>query len=98
MTVADSMIGGNANDGIIATTPSGGAPIGIMVKNTKSVNNAFGIRSLGPNVTVRASNLTITGNGTGLSFGGGGSLLTFGNNEVRANGTDGAFSGTVGLQ
>jgi hypothetical protein len=98
MTIADSMIGGNANDGIIATTPSGGAPIGIMVKNTKSVNNAFGIRSLGPNVTVRASNLTITGNGTGLSFGGGGSLLTFGNNEVRANGTDGAFSGTVGLQ
>jgi hypothetical protein len=98
MTIADSMIGGNANDGIIATTPSGGAPIGIMVKNTKSVNNAFGIRSLGLNVTVRASNSTITGNGAGLSFGGGGSLLTFGNNEVRANGTDGAFSGSVGLQ
>jgi hypothetical protein len=98
MTIANSMIGGNANDGIIATTPSGGAPIGVMVKNTKSVNNAFGIRSLGPNVTVRASNSTITGNGTGLSFGGGGSLLTFGNNEVRANGTDGAFSGPVALQ
>jgi hypothetical protein len=98
MTIADSMIGGNAQDGIIATTPSGGAPIGIMVKNTKSVNNNFGIRSLGPNVTVRASNSTVTGNGTGLSFGGGGSLLTFGNNEVRANGADGAFSGAVGLQ
>jgi hypothetical protein len=98
MTIADSMINGNSQDGIIATTPSGGAPIGIMVKNTKTVNNAFGIRSLGPNVTVRASNSTITGNGTGLSFGGGGSLLTFGNNEVRANGTDGAFSGAVALQ
>jgi hypothetical protein len=98
MTIADSMIGGNSQDGIIATTPGGGAPIGVMVKNTKSVNNAFGIRSLGPNVTVRASNSTIAGNGTGLSFGGGGSLLTFGNNEVRANGTDGAFSGSVGLQ
>jgi hypothetical protein len=98
MTIADSMIGGNSQDGIIATTPGGGAPIGIMVKNTKSANNNFGIRSLGPNVTVRASNSTVTGNGTGLSFGGGGALLTFGNNEVQANGTDGAFSGAVALQ
>ena len=62
------------------------------------MNNAFGIRSLGPNVTVRASNSTIAGNGTGLSFGGGGALLTFGNNEVQANGANGAFSGPVPLQ
>ena len=54
MTIADSMVGGNSQDGIIAVTPSGGAPIGVLVKNTKSVNNAFGIRSIGPNVTVRA--------------------------------------------
>ena len=47
MTIADSMVGGNAQDGIIATTPGGGAPIGVMVKNTKSVNNAIGIRSIG---------------------------------------------------
>ena len=54
MTIADSMIGGNAQDGIIAVTPSGGAPIGVMVlTNTKSVNNNIGIRSIGPNVTVR---------------------------------------------
>ena len=57
MTIADSMIGGNSQDGIIAVTPSGGAPIGVMVKNTKSVNNAFGIRSIGPNVTVRVDAL-----------------------------------------
>jgi hypothetical protein len=98
MTVTDSVTSGNTQDGIIATTPGGGAPIGIMVKNSKSVNNAFGIRSLGPNVTVRASNSTIIGNSTGLSFSGGGALLTFGNNEVQANGTNGAFSGPVGLQ
>ena len=53
MTIADSMVGGNSQDGIIATTPGGGAPIGVMVNNTKSVNNAIGIRSIGPNVTVR---------------------------------------------
>ena len=88
MTIADSMIGGNSQDGIIATTPGGGAPIGVMVKNTKSVNNAFGIRSLGPNVTVRVDGSTVIGNGTGLSFCGGGALLTFGNNAVRANGSE----------
>jgi hypothetical protein len=98
VTIADSMIGGNSQDGIIATTPGGGAPIGVMVTNTKSVNNAFGIRSLGPNVTVRVKNSDVTGNGTGLSFSGGGALLTYGNNAVQANGTDGAFSGAVGLQ
>jgi hypothetical protein len=69
-----------------------------MVTNTKSVINAFGIRSLGPNVTVRVGDSTITGNGTGWSFSGGGSLLTYGTNKVQANGTDGAFSGSIGLQ
>ena len=98
LTIADSMIGGNARDGIVATTPAGGAPIGVMVTNTKSVNNAFGIRSIGPNVTVRVGDSTVTGNDTGLSFSGGGALLSFGTNKVRANGTDGAFSGAVALQ
>jgi hypothetical protein len=98
MTIADSMIGGNSQDGIIAVTPSGGAPIGVMVTNTKSVNNAFGIRSIGPNVTVRAESSKIIGNSTGLSFSGGGALLTAGNNMVRTNGSDGAFSGPVALQ
>jgi hypothetical protein len=98
MTIADSMAGGNSQDGIVAVTPSGGAPIGVYVKNTKSVNNTFGIRSIGPNVTVRADGSSVIGNITGLSFSGGGALLTAGNNMVRTNGTDGAFSGPVALQ
>jgi hypothetical protein len=84
MTIADSMVGGNAQDGIIAVTPSGGAPIGVLVTNSESVNNAIGIRSIGPNVTVRVKNSDIAGNGTGLSLSSGGALLTFGNNAVRA--------------
>jgi hypothetical protein len=98
MTIADSVTSGNSQDGIVATTPSGGAPIGIMVKNTKSANNGFGIRSIGSNVTVRVDSSSVIGNGTGLSALNGGALLTFGNNAVRANGTDGAFSGSIGLQ
>jgi len=85
-------------DGLIAATSAGAAPIGVMIKNSKSANNAFGIRSLGPNVTVRVDGSSVIGNATGLAFGSGGALLTFGNNAVQANGTNGVFSGSVGLQ
>jgi hypothetical protein len=47
---------------------------------------------------VRVDGSTIVGNSTGLSFGSGGALLSFGNNNVVANGANGAFSGSVGLQ
>ena len=98
MTVTDSVSSGNTQDGIIAVTPSGGAPIGVMVKNSKSVNNNIGIRSIGPNVTVRVSGSSVIGNSTALSFSAGGALLSFGNNDVAANGSNGAFNGSVGLQ
>jgi len=98
MTVADSVASGNKQDGIVATTSTGGAPIGVLVKNTRSTNNAIGIRAIGPNVTVRVDNSAVIGNGTGLSFLSGGALLSFGNNNVVANGANGAFSGSVGLQ
>jgi hypothetical protein len=98
MTIVGSDVAGNSQDGIIATTPSGGAPIGIYVKSSRSANNTFGIRSLGANVTVRVDGSGVVGNNTGLAFGGGGALLSAGNNMVRANGTDGAFSGPVALQ
>jgi len=98
MTVADSVSSGNTQDGIIAVTPSGGAPIGVYVKNTKSTNNAIGIRSIGPNVTVRVDGSSVIGNGTGLSFSGGGALLSAGNNTVEANGSNGAFSSSYALK
>jgi hypothetical protein len=61
MTVNDSVSSGNSLHGIIATTPSGGAPIGVYVKNTRSANNGLGIRSLGPNVTARVDASSIIG-------------------------------------
>ena len=98
MTVTDGLSSGNSQDGIIAVTSTGGAPIGVYVKNTRSVNNTIGIRAIGPNVTVRVDGSSVIGNGTGLSFSGGGALLTAGNNMVQANGANGAFSGSVALQ
>jgi hypothetical protein len=98
MTITDSVSSSNLNDGIIATTPAGGAPIGVYVKNTRLANNGVGIRSIGTNVTVRVDGSSVIGNSTGLAHLNAGALLTAGNSMVRANGVDGAFTGSVALQ
>jgi hypothetical protein len=88
----------NSQDGIVATTPAGGAPIGLMVENTRSVSNNIGIRAIGPGATIRVDGSTVMHNGTGVVASSGGAVLTYGTNKVLANGTNGAFSGSVGLQ
>jgi hypothetical protein len=97
-TISDSTISANRQDGIVATTQAGKAPIGVMVKNSKSANNAFGIRAIGPSVTVRVDGSSITGNGIGLAVSGGGALLSAGNNIVEANGANGAFTSSLVLK
>ena len=98
MVVANSDVHRNVQDGIVATTPSGGAPIGLTVKNTRSLSNTNGIRATGSGVTVRADNTTVMHNATGLVVTNGAALLSVGNNLVVANGVNGAFSGSVALQ
>jgi hypothetical protein len=99
MTIAASVVSSNTKDGIVATTSAGGAPIGLMIKNTRSVNNAgFGVRSIGSGVTTRLSASTVTGNGIGVTATSGGAILTFGNNEIAGNGSNGSFTGTATLQ
>jgi hypothetical protein len=97
-TIADSTFSSNSQDGIVATSAAGHAPIGVTVKNSKSINNAIGIRSIGPNVTVRVDGSSVIGNGTGLATLSGGTVLSAGNNMIQANGTNGAFTGHVPLQ
>lgn len=97
VTITDSVAAGNAQDGILAATSGGGAPIGIMVKTSKSTNNNIGIRSVGAAATIRVDGSAVIGNGTGLSPAGG-ALLSYGNNNVDANGSNGAFSGSVALK
>lgn len=97
-TIADSVLASNKQDGVVATTSSGHAPIGVMVRATRSANNAYGIRSIGPNVTMRVEGSTVTGNGTGLAASGGGALLSLGGNAVQANGAKGAFTGSLALE
>ena len=94
-TIADSITSGNTQDGIVVTTSAGHAPIGVMVTNSKSANNGYGIRSIGPNVTVRVKNSEVVGNNVGLAAQSGGTLLSYGNNGVDANGSNGTFTGTI---
>lgn len=90
-TIRNSTIAGNRQDGLVATTSSGYVPIGVFVANTGAINNAFGIRSIGLNATVRVSNPEIIGNGTGVAALSGGALLSAGNNHVQANGSNGSI-------
>jgi hypothetical protein len=98
LTIKDSNLSANVNDGLVATTSSSHAPIGVLVSNTSSTNNAYGIRSIGSGVTVRVKNSEIAGNGAGLAASAGGALLTYGNNNIDANGSNGVFTGSVALK
>jgi hypothetical protein len=40
----------------------------------------------------------ITANNNGLAIAGSGQILTYGDNQLRFNGNNGAFSGSAGLQ
>ena len=98
MTIRDSVLGSNTNDGMIATSPGGGAPIGVLLARSASANNGYGVRSIGPGVTVRVDDSRIAGNGTALAASNGGALLSVRNNLVQANGAHGAFTGSVALE
>ena len=97
VTIADSAFNGNNGEGIVAIASGTGA-VGVMVSNTQSVNNINGIVSDGATTTVRVVDSTIIGNVTGLSTVSSGALLSYGNNKVRANATDGAFTAPLSLQ
>lgn len=97
-TVKDSVLSSNGQDGVVATTVAGHAPIAVFVSGSASSNNVYGIRSIGPNVTVRVENSKIIGNGIGVSALSGGALLSAGNNYVQANGNNGVFSGSMPAQ
>ena len=98
VTIRDSVLGSNTNGGVIATTPGGGAPIGVLLAGSASTNNGYGVRSIGSNVTVRVDDSRIAGNGTALAALSGGVLLSARNNLVQANGAHGAFTGSVALE
>jgi hypothetical protein len=93
-TMRQTLVDANSNNGVVA----GSGQVFFTIEESSIMNNLrYGIEvdSSGTLVNVGAS--TIGGNGTGvISFGG--SIISFGNNQMSANGTNGAFTSTAVLQ
>jgi len=93
--VRDSVISGNASDGIRAVSASGKAPAFIVVERSSSVNNGgIGINANGPHATIVLNDDTISRNGTGIAAVNSGQIISFGNNKNFNNiGAEGAPTG-----
>ena len=82
ITVRDSGVNGNGQDGIVST---GAAGAGVMVERSSIVNNGLnGLRALGAGGVIRVGSSTISGNNVATN----GNVLSYGNNQINGNGTD----------
>jgi hypothetical protein len=95
-TISDSVVSGNTDDGIAAT--SSGETVWFLVDQTKVAGNTYGLAAGGSGTEILARNSSVFGNAYGLHTSGGGTLYSYGNNSVNGNSTNGAFTGTIGLQ
>ena len=95
VVVRDSVVSGNAGDGIRAVSVPGAAPAFVLVEHTSAVNNGgIGIHADGPRATILLKDNTITRNGTGINATSGGQLISYGNNTNNNNiGPEGAPTG-----
>ena len=91
----DSVVSGNAGDGIAVITQAGAAPAFMLIDRGTSANNAAsGISANGPRATILLKNSTITRNGSGVSTVNSGQLISYGNNRNNNNiGPEGAPTG-----
>jgi len=96
VVLRDSVVSGNASDGIRALSAPGKAAAFLVVEHTTSVNNAgTGILANGPGATMLLKENTVIRNGTGMSAINGGQLISYGNNSVNNNlGPDGLPTGS----
>jgi hypothetical protein len=95
-TIKDSVVSGNTENGITAL--SSGSSVVLIVDQTEVSGNLAGLFAGGGNAGILASNSTVFNNTVGLDTANGGGLYTYGNNRVNGNTTNGAFTGTAGLQ
>src|SRR5262249_49744569 len=95
VVLRNSVVSGNAADGILATTTAGQAPAFIVVERTSSMNNAgTGIRADGPGATMLLHANTVARNAVGISAVNMGQLISYGTNKVNNNdGPDGTPTG-----
>jgi hypothetical protein len=95
-TIKDSVVSGSTENGITAL--SSGSSVVLIVDHTEVSGNLAGLFAGGGNAGILASSSTIFNNTVGLDTVNGGALYTYGNNRVNGNTTNGAFTGSAGLQ
>ena len=95
VTMRDSVVAGNASDGVSAFTQAGKPFSLVFIDRTTMVNNAGnGILADGPHATVLLRDSVMTQNGAGISTVNGGQLISYGNNANNTNiGPEGAPTG-----
>jgi len=96
VVVRDSVISGNAANGIHALTVPGASPAFLVVERTTVVNNAgTGILANGPHATMLLDGNVVSRNGVGINAINSGQLISYGNNKVNNNlGADGVPTGS----
>ena len=99
LILRDSVVSGNASDGIQAISAAGQRPAFLVVERSSIVNNGgIGISANGPRATMLLNDNTVARNGVGLSAVNSGQLISYGNNRVNNNlGPDGTPTGTHSL-
>ena len=91
MTIRDSYATQNFGNGVVGTTPAGGASILMMLDRATAAHNAagFGVIADGAGTTIRMGNSTVSGNANGVGESGGGTLQSYKNNMINNNTADG---------
>jgi hypothetical protein len=105
VNVTASVFAENLGNGIGAFSTAGQAGITVSVKDSQITGNLTnGLGALGAaasgagSATIEIGSSMISANVNGLAASGAGQIRTFGNNQLRLNGNNGAFTGSVGLQ
>ena len=91
MTLSNTVSAQNSSNGIVGTTPAGGAGIAMLIDRSVASHNAagFGVVADGAATTIRIGNSVISGNQNGVGTSNGGTVQSYKNNEINNNSTDG---------
>jgi hypothetical protein len=98
-TISDSVVSGNAQNGITASTSGSGSAVLIIDQTKVSGNGNHGLAADGSGAGMLVRNTSVFNNAAGLFTENGATLYSYGNNSVNGNnGNDGSFTGTIGLK
>jgi hypothetical protein len=99
-TISDSVVSGNTQNGITASTSGSGSTVLIVDQTKVSENGNHGLAAAGSGAGMLVRNSSVFSNtGGGLFAESGATLYSYGNNSVNGNnGNDGSFTGTIGLK